>query len=90
VEKKLAQTVEEVKRNHPEAIVEAWCEDEHRVGLKPVNRIIWVQKGEQPIASVNWKFEWLWLAGFVYPNSGQTKSWLTDKTKKEGRSSSLN
>jgi hypothetical protein len=49
---------------------------EHRVGLKPVNRIIWVQKGEQPIANVNWKFEWLWLVGFVHPNSGNTYWWI--------------
>ena len=47
MEKKISQTVEEVKREHPEARVEAWAEDEHRIGLKPINRIIWVQKGEK-------------------------------------------
>jgi hypothetical protein len=75
VEKKISQTVKEVKREHPEARVEAWAEDEHRIGLKPINRIIWVQKGENPIADVNWKFEWLWLVGFVHPQSGETYSW---------------
>jgi len=79
VEKKISQTVEEVKREHPEARVEAWAEDEHRIGLKPINRIIWVQKGENPIASVNWKFEWLWLAGFVHPQSGETYWWIVPK-----------
>ncbi len=76
MKKKLAQTVEALKQEYPEARVEAWCEDEHRVGLKPVNRIIWVQKGEQPVASVNWQFKWLWLVGFVHPHSGDTYWWL--------------
>lgn len=75
MEKKLAQTVADVKKDYPEAKVEAWAEDEHRIGLKPINRIIWVQKGENPIASVNWKYEWLWLVGFVHPHSGETYWW---------------
>ena len=79
MKKKISQTVEEVKREHPEARVEAWAEDEHRIGLKPINRIMWVQKGENPIASVNWKFEWLGLAGFVHPQSGETYWWIVPK-----------
>ncbi len=73
MEKKLAQTVEQVQRQHPEATVELWCEDEHRLGLHPVNPMVWVPRGEQPVAKVNWKFEWLWLVGFVHPHSGETK-----------------
>lgn len=61
---------------HPDADVEAWAMDEHRVGLKPVLRRVWVPQGEQPIANVNWRFEWLWLYGFVHPNSGQTYWWI--------------
>jgi len=79
VEKKISQTVEEVKREYPEARVEAWAEDEHRIGLKPINRIIWVQKGENPIASVNWRYEWLWLVGFVHPRNGETYWWVVPK-----------
>ena len=47
--------------------------DEHRVGLKPVIRRIWVDEWTVPIANVNWRFEWLWLYGFVHPESGHTK-----------------
>ncbi len=83
MEKKISQTVAEVKRDHPEATVEAWGEDEHRIGLKPINRIIWVQKGETPIAAVNWKFEWLWLVGFVHPSSGTTYWWIVPKLNRE-------
>ncbi len=31
--------------------------------------------GEQPVASVNWKYQWLWLVGFVQPMTGETYWW---------------
>jgi transposase len=74
--KKLNQTVEAVKAEHPDADVEVWCEDEHRIGLCPVTRQVWVEEGEQPSAIVNWKREWLWLYGFVEPKTGETYWWI--------------
>jgi hypothetical protein len=56
--------------------VEVWAMDEHRVGLKPVIRRIWVDEFAVPIANVNWRFQWLWLYGFVHPKSGQTYWWI--------------
>lgn len=50
--KKLATVVEQVQQEHAIADVEVWTEDEHRLGLKPVLRDIWVPQGEQPIANV--------------------------------------
>lgn len=79
MEKKLTETVEQVKKDYPQARGQAWAEDEHRIGLKPINPIIWVQKGEPPIAPVNWKYQWLWLVGFVHPASGQTYWWTVPK-----------
>lgn len=76
MEKKLAQTVEAVQQEYPNATVEAWAEDEHRIGLHPVNRMVWVPLGEQPIAVVNWKYQWLWLVGFVQPTTGDTYWWI--------------
>lgn len=73
MEKKLPGAVATIQQTHPEASVEVWAEDEHRVGLHPVNRMVWVPIGEVPIARVNWKYKWLWLVGFVEPSSGQTK-----------------
>ncbi len=60
----------------PDADVEVWAEDEHRLGLKPVLRAVWVPAGEQPIATVNWRFEWLWVYAFVHPESGETYWWI--------------
>ena len=62
-----------VQGEFPDAEVEVWAEDEHRLGLKPVLRAVWVSLGEQPIATVNWRFQWLWLYAFVHPESGETK-----------------
>ncbi len=51
-------------------------EDEHRIGLHPIVRRLWVEQGEQPVATVNWKREWLWLYGFVQPQTGLTYWWI--------------
>ena len=57
--------MERVQADHPNADVEVWSEDEHRIGLHPMVRRLWVEQGEQPVATVNWKREWLWLYAFV-------------------------
>ena len=50
--------------------------DEHRLGLKPIQRRIWAESGENLTADVNWKYQWLWLYGFVAPQSGETYFWI--------------
>ncbi len=49
-----------------------WCQDEERLGLKPKIRRVGTPVGEQPIASVETQYQWLWLYGFVHPESGET------------------
>lgn len=74
--KKLTKEVSRLQQAYPDARVEIWSEDEHRIGLEPVPRRIWVEEGEVPTAIVNWKREWLWLYGFVQPQSGETYWWI--------------
>ncbi len=50
--------------------------DEHRLGLQPVVRRQWVDEYSNAIAKINWRFQWLWLYGFVHPNSGETYWWI--------------
>ena len=57
--------------------------DEHRLGLKPIIRRVWVGYGEQPIANVNWRYQWLWLYGFVHPSTGETYFWILPKVNIE-------
>jgi transposase len=74
--KKLAKTVTQVQENYADADVEVWTMDEHRVGLKPIIRRMWVDEWTVPVANVNWRFKWLWLYGFVQPQSGETYWWI--------------
>jgi hypothetical protein len=53
--KKLHQQVQQIKQEYPEAKVEVWGMDEHRLGLKPIIRRVWVARGEQPIAHLHWR-----------------------------------
>lgn len=64
-----------LKEKYPTARVELWCEDEHRLGLKPVLHKAWSPIGERPVVAVRHRYEWLYLYAFARPNSGETH-WL--------------
>lgn len=55
----------------PEARVEVWAADEHRIGLKPVLQKLWCVDGRRPLAPVQHRFAWRYLVGFVHPASGR-------------------
>ena len=40
-----------IEQEYPQTTVKVWRMDEHRLGLKPVLRRVWVPRGEQPIAN---------------------------------------
>ncbi len=61
-----------VQAIYPEASIEAWAQDEHRLGLLPVIRRIWAPRGQRPIAAVHRRFQWLYAYGFVRPATGET------------------
>jgi transposase len=56
----------------PQAAVELWAVDEHRVGLKPILHKVWWCDGQRPLAPVQHRFAWRYLVGFVHPASGRT------------------
>lgn len=56
-------------------MVELWAQDEHRLGLKPLLKHVWVPRGTRPTAPVHHRYAWSYLYGFVQPNSGRV-SWL--------------
>jgi transposase len=55
----------------PQATVELWAVDEHRIGLKPVLQKVWSLPGQRPVAPVEHRFEWRYRVGFVHPASGR-------------------
>ncbi len=71
-QKTLADLVTTLKRDHPDATVELWAEDEHRVGLKPIVRCVWAKRGQRPLVPVHHRFHWLYGYGFVQPEMGCT------------------
>ncbi len=64
-----------LKETYPTAKVEMWCEDEHRLGLKPIIRKVWSPIGERPRVSVHQRYEWTYLYAFARPKSGEV-FWL--------------
>jgi transposase len=73
--KKLPEEVEKLHQAYPEARIELWSQDEHRIGLKPILRRVWARKGSRVRAVVRPRYQWMYLYGFVQPESGKT-SWL--------------
>jgi hypothetical protein len=61
----------ELRREHPGKDVELWCEDEARLGLKPVVRRVWARKGNRPTSNGRHKFESVFVYGFAHPKSGR-------------------
>lgn len=71
----LLPKVKKLQEKYPQAQIEVWFFDEHRVGLKPIIRKIWSPIGERPIAVVQSRYEWLYIYGFVEPKTGRTHWW---------------
>jgi transposase len=42
------------------------------MGLKPLLRRVWAPMGQRPVATVQQRFAWRYLVGFVHPASGRT------------------
>ena len=79
MEKKIAAQLEELQKKNPNSEVQLWAEDEHRIGLKPIYRRVWVAWSEVPTAQIKWQYKWIWVYGFVCPESGATYWWLLPK-----------
>lgn len=65
-----------MQQKYPQAQIKVWFFDEHRVGLKPIIRKVWSPIGERPIAVVQPRYEWLYIYGFVKPETGITQWYL--------------
>jgi transposase len=67
--------VARLKEAYPTAKVELWCEDEHRLGLKPIVRKVWSPIGERPLVKVHQRYQWPYLYAFARPKTGEVH-WL--------------
>jgi hypothetical protein len=60
-----------------------WCEDEARLGLKPVVRRVWALKGHRPTSNGRHKFESVFVYGFAHPKSGRGRFLVLPKANAE-------
>lgn len=70
--KTFPEFVAEVEEAHPHAKVEIWAFDEHRIGLLPISGRVWAKKNSSPVRPVETRYQWLYLYGFVQPQTGRT------------------
>ncbi|MDP9315832.1 MAG: IS630 family transposase, partial [Chloroflexota bacterium] len=75
MEKNLRQHIATLKAGAPPHVIELWCQDEARLGLKPIVRRVCALRGQRPIAPNHTRSEWLYVYGFVRPATGRTY-WL--------------
>ncbi len=73
--RELPEQVRQTQQAHPHAQVDLWAMDEHRIGMKPVTRRAWAHKGQRPLIRVQQRYEWLYVYGYVHPESGKSQ-WL--------------
>jgi len=71
----LPEALDQVQQAAPEATVELWAYDEHRIGLGPIVRRVWTFNGQRPTVVVEHRYQWLYVYAFVHPESGHTQ-WL--------------
>lgn len=73
----------ELRQGHPDKDVELWCEDEARLGLKPVARRVWALAGTRPTSNGRHQFESLYVYRFAHPKSGRSRFLILPKANAE-------
>jgi transposase len=53
--------------------VEVGASEEHRLGLKPILRRVWARKGQRRVVTIQPRYRWRYLCGYVHPASGRTQ-----------------
>ena len=73
----LPQQLEDLQAAHPNASLWLYAQDEHRIGLQPILRRTWLDKGGSESIATHHGYKWLWASGFVCPETGDNHWWLT-------------
>jgi hypothetical protein len=72
-----------LRRQDPRRPVELGCEDEARLGLKPVARRVWALKGTRPTSCGRQRFASLSVYGFARPATGPSLGLLLPRANAE-------
>jgi hypothetical protein len=57
----------DLRRQEPLRPVQLWCEDEARLGLKPLAHRVWALCGQRPHSSGRQSYQSLYVHGFAQP-----------------------
>ena len=66
-----------------------WCEDEARLGLKPIARRVWSLKGRRPRSNGQQRFESLYVFGFAHPATGRSRTLIQPKANTQTMGTAL-
>ena len=69
----MAERLAALRQAHPDKVIELWCEDEARLGLKPVARRMWAERGTRPTSNGRHRFESVFVYGLAHPASGRSR-----------------
>ena len=69
--------------------MEIWSFDEHRLGLKSILRKVWSLIAQRVVASVQHLYEWLYVYGYVHPETGRTEWHLLPRVNHQWLQASL-
>jgi hypothetical protein len=59
MEKKLPDLIQQIRDSHPQVTTwKLWTMDEHRMGLQPMVRRMWIRQGKRPIITVHPRYQW--------------------------------
>ncbi len=75
METNLQQRIDTMKAGRPQRRIERWCQDEARLGRKPIVRKVGALRSQHPVAHNHTRYEWLYVYGLVRPTTRQTY-WL--------------
>lgn len=73
----------QLRREHLDKEGELWCEDEARLGLKPVVRRVWALTGNRPTSNGRHQFESVFVYGYAHPKSGRGRFLILPKANAE-------
>jgi transposase len=81
--------VRRLRAAHPGKAVEAWAEDEARLGLKPVSRRAWWPRGQRPRSCGQTRYEWPYVYGFARPATGESFTVILPRVRVERTAEAL-
>ena len=70
--KNIGQKIDQIEDQHPGKKIEVWFQDEARFSQQGTLTRCWARTGSRPTAVKQTHYDWLYVLGTVYSQTGQT------------------